>query len=162
MYSSLLLSSGWSHRLKWVGGKCGFPECGNSVCDLCQKCGMGIAAEEAGKLPRLHIQRNTQAISRVTCLCSNIFSVEADNSPMYLWRRRRIGTFVLGLSQSPLKEMDILIFVFVSRKSHIRPLSIFYVYILLLFRAKFYSRVVLCLISALLSQPKPTKVDVYK
>jgi len=58
---------------------------------------MGIAAEEAGELPRLHMQQNTQASSRVTCLCSNTFSIEADSSPMYVWRRRRWAFLFLSL-----------------------------------------------------------------
>ena len=93
MYSSLLLNSGWSHRLKCIGGKCHFPKCGNSMCDLCQKCGMGIAAEEAGKLPRLHIQQNTQAISRVTCLCSNIFLLKLIAVPCVYGGGEEYGLF---------------------------------------------------------------------
>lgn len=111
-------------RLVPLGGKCTFPECRNSACDLCQKCGMSIAAEEAGKLPGLHIQQNSQPVSRVTCMCSNIFFVETDSSSIDVWRRRRIWTFLLGLSQSQTKEMGILGFVIVSRETHITPLSI--------------------------------------
>lgn len=92
--------------------------------DLCQKFGMSIAAVGAGKLPGLQIQQNSQAVSRVTCMCSNIFFVEADSSPIYVWRRRRMWAFLLGLNQSQPKEMGILGFVIVSGERHITPLSI--------------------------------------
>lgn len=132
---------------------------------ICQKCGIDIAAEEASDLPRLYIQQNTQAISRVTCLCSNVFSVGASSSAMYVWRRKRIWAFLLTLSQSPPKEVGILIFVILSIKSHNRSLTILYVNIFLLSEAKIYCHVIFCLVSALPLQPKPTKVDckcVYK
>lgn len=41
-----------------------------------KKYGMSIAAEEAGKWPGLPIQQNSQAVSRVSCMCSNVFFVE--------------------------------------------------------------------------------------
>lgn len=55
---------------------------------------MGIAAGEAGKLPRLHIQQNIQAISKVACLCPD---------------------FLLGLSQSPRKWTFLFLSLFLER-----------------------------------------------
>lgn len=67
--------------------------------------------------------------------------------------------FSVGPQPEP-KEMDILIFIIISGKSHIRPLSILYVHTFLLFGTKIYSRVVFCLVSALLSQPNLQKLIV--
>lgn len=93
------------------------------MCDLCQKCGMRIAAEAAGKLPVIHIQQNRQSLGLLAC-AQIYFIVEADSSLIYVWKRRRIWTFLLGLSQGQPKEMGILGFVVVSRERQITPQSI--------------------------------------
>lgn len=54
----------------------------------------------AGKLPGLHIQQNSQAVSRVTCMCWNIFFV---SSPIYVYGEGEEYELPVGPQPEPTK-----------------------------------------------------------
>lgn len=127
-----------------------------TVCVICAKSVEWVLQlkRQVNCLDYIHSKILRQSLGLLAC-AQLYFPLKLIAVPCMYGRGEEYGLFCWASARAE----GILICVIISRTSHIRPLSILHVYIFLLFGAKIYTCVVLFLVSALLSQPKPTKVD---